>query len=60
MDGYDISWGYQYQGKRKCHLTHSLDVGTVVEHAATPLTPELHEVRGKARLGLIEELRSSV
>ena len=35
-------------------------MGTVVEHAATPLTPELHEVKDKVRLGLTEGLRSSV
>ena len=47
-------------GEKKSHQTYSLDMGTVVEHAATPLTSELHEVKDKVRLGLTEELRTSV
>jgi hypothetical protein len=35
-------------------------MGTVVEHAGTPLTPGMYEVKDKVRLGLTEELRSSV
>ena len=32
-------------------------MGGVVEHAATPLMLELHEVKDKVRLGLTEQLR---
>ena len=35
-------------------------MGTVVEYAATPLTPKLHEMKGKVRLGLTEGLQLSV
>ena len=35
-------------------------MGTVVEHAAIPLTPELHEVKDKVYLGSTEELRPSI
>lgn len=41
-------------------LTHSLNMGNVVERAATPLTPELHEERDRAHLVLAEGQRWSV
>ena len=35
-------------------------MGNVAERAVTPLTPKSNEVKDKGRLGVIEELRSSV